>query len=97
VERILHYPRIQERYNLPEEKIQIFLQHLRAAELVEPERELQVVDADQTDNRYLECAYFGDAKYLISGDKHLLVLQQYEHVVILNPASFFSLVQSGAA
>ncbi|MEA3459572.1 MAG: putative toxin-antitoxin system toxin component, PIN family, partial [Chloroflexota bacterium] len=37
VERVIHYPRIQEKYNLPEEKVREFLNLIRGPSvLVEP-------------------------------------------------------------
>ncbi|MGH2542017.1 MAG: putative toxin-antitoxin system toxin component, PIN family, partial [Ardenticatenaceae bacterium] len=94
VGRILHYPRIQQRYNLPEERIQTFLGNLRKVDMVEPSHPLEVVTSDPDDNRYIECAYFGEADYLISGDKHLLAVQQYERTIILRPVSFLAILQT---
>ena len=43
---------------------------------------------DVDDNRILETAYIGKAKYIISGDKDLLVLKKYEYIKILSPVDF---------
>ena len=43
---------------------------------------------DVDDNRILETAYIGKAKYIISGDKDLLVLKKYEDIKILSPVDF---------
>lgn len=43
---------------------------------------------DVDDNRILETAYIGKAKYIISGDKDLLVLKKYENIKILSPVDF---------
>ena len=46
---------------------------------------------DVDDNRILETAYIGKAKYIISGDKDLLVLKKYEDIKILNPSDFLKI------
>jgi putative PIN family toxin of toxin-antitoxin system len=49
---------------------------------------LKVVDVDPDDNKFIECAVFGDADYIISGDRHLLNLNEYEQIKILSPSQF---------
>ncbi|MBL7063728.1 MAG: putative toxin-antitoxin system toxin component, PIN family [Anaerolineae bacterium] len=93
LERVIHYPRIQERYNLSEEDIEQFLQLIGAsATVVEPSVELTVIEKDRSDNRYLECALAAGASYIVTGDDHLLSLKEYRGVVILNPAGFLTLL-----
>jgi len=41
----------------------------------------------------LECAIAGGASYIITGDKHLLELKEYQGIVILSPAGFFALLE----
>ena len=47
---------------------------------------------DEDDNKFIETALNGDADYLISGDKDLLVLGSFEHITILKPAEFLELI-----
>jgi predicted nucleic acid-binding protein len=61
---------------------------------VDPAQDLNVVQADPADNRYLECAVEGGASYIVAGDKHLLDLKEYEGIVILPPAGFLWLHDS---
>ena len=96
LERVIHYPRIQERYNLSEEYVEQFLQLISAnAIMVDPSMELAVIENDPSDNRYLECALAAGASYIVTGDDHLLSLKEYRGVVILNPAGFLALVKLG--
>ncbi len=53
------------------------------AETVKPRRKLKVV-ADDPDNRILECALTGQADVIVTGDKALLQLQEFEHVRIIS-------------
>jgi uncharacterized protein len=93
--KVLDYPRIIEHLNIPPEKITSFI-HLYAmvATLVEPQLNLEIINEDPADNKVLECAVAGNATYIITGDKHLLKLNEYQGIVILPPAGFIKLLES---
>ncbi|MFP3871263.1 MAG: putative toxin-antitoxin system toxin component, PIN family [Candidatus Aenigmatarchaeota archaeon] len=55
---------------------------------IEPDESLDVIEKDQSDNRILECAVEGDAEFIISGDKHLLELEEFREMKILEPSDF---------
>jgi uncharacterized protein len=55
------------------------------ATVVEPEVELSVLD-DDPDNRVLECAVAAGAAAIVTGDKELLSLKNYEGVGIMTVA-----------
>jgi putative PIN family toxin of toxin-antitoxin system len=96
VERVIHYPRIQERYDLSEEYVGQFLEFVgSSATVVEASAELAVIQEDPSDNRYLECAIAAGASYIVTGDAHLLRLQEYRGMVILRPAEFLAIVEWG--
>ena len=92
--RVLHYPRLQERFHLPESSIERFLRLLarQTVEAVATE-ELMVVESEPTDNRYLECALAAGAEIIVSGDHHLLELGEYQGLQILSPAGFLALLR----
>jgi len=93
LDRVLHYPRLQQRYHLPEANIRRFLWLLqRQAIQVDPSQELRVIGSDPADNCYLECATAADASIIVSGDRHLLELAQYEGIQILSPTGFLALL-----
>lgn len=63
-------------------------------ELIYPSERLSVIAEDEADNRILECAVFGKATHIVSGDKHhLLPLKQYKSIDILSPRQFAELTQ----
>ena len=94
VGRVIHYPRIQGRYQLSEEKIERFLGLLRRyAILSEPHEQIDAVQADPSDNRYLEAALAGEASYVVSGDRHLLDLKRYRDIQILAPNEFMTFLK----
>jgi len=47
-------------------------------ELVTPTVAIEAISNDPADNRILECAIAGDANLIVSGDRHLLRLGDYE-------------------
>ena len=63
----------------------------RFTEHVEPKQRIDAVK-DPTDNRILECAAASGSDYLVSGDKHLLKLGQYQGIKIVSPADFIQMV-----
>ncbi len=56
---------------------------LSNAELVEPDVTLNVIKDDPADDRILECTVEGGAEYLVSGNKHLLNLKEFQGIKIL--------------
>lgn len=63
----------------------IFLSEL--AELVVPRKKLAVL-ADEPDNRILECAVSGRAEIIVTGDRAMLDLEQYQGIRIVSLRQF---------
>jgi putative PIN family toxin of toxin-antitoxin system len=59
--------------------------------LVSPRTTVNAVRDDPDDNRILECAIEAQAQVLISGDHHLLALQEYKSIPIVTPRHFIDL------
>lgn len=59
-------------------------------EIAEWVKILETVQAcrDPEDNKFLELAVNGQAEYLVTGDKDLLVLRQFKETKIVSPADF---------
>src|SRR3989304_8553845 len=56
LERVIHYPKIQQKYRLAEEYVDNFLGLIgNQAIIVNPSKNLNVIERDPSDNRYLEC------------------------------------------
>ena len=59
------------------------------SECVEPAIVIDVVVKDPADNLILECALWGDASFLVTGDKaHLLPLDPFRGIRIVSPRQF---------
>ena len=91
IERVFRYPKLSQRYNLPWSRIEGVLMRLRSqADQVVPSQRLDVIEQDPSDHRYAECAVEGGAEILVSGDRHLLALGEYQGVQVLDPAGFLA-------
>jgi len=94
IARVLRYPRVERYHKWSEQQIVAFLEDLsHLAVLTSAKLNLSVIDADPSDNRYIECAVEGEAQYIVSGDRHLLDLSEYRGIRILPPRAFVELIR----
>jgi len=61
---------------------------LTLAEVYPPFRVISVVTADPEDDKILACARAAHARWLVSGDQHLLALRQYRGIRMVTPQMF---------
>ena len=84
LERVLRYPK----FGFAEEEIEGFVSNLLGhAMTVSPSRTVVVVEEDPDDDRIIECALAAGARWIVSGDKHLLGLEEYEGIRIVSTAT----------
>jgi uncharacterized protein len=62
------------------------------SERIEPVQSILAISEDPEDNRILECAVAGRADFIITGDRHLLHLQEFGDIKIVNPDQFLELL-----
>ena len=94
--RALAYDHVRKLHGRTDAQIVALLSDIeQAATLVHPRVLLAVVKEDPDDNKVLECAVAGGANYIVSGDKHLLSLGEYEGIRILSPADFLRALEQG--
>jgi putative PIN family toxin of toxin-antitoxin system len=60
----------------------------RRAEFVIPVESVHAIEADPSDDKFLEAAIEGKAVYIVSGDSHLLQLKTFRGVSILAAREF---------
>ena len=78
-----------EKFNFSDEEIDDFSDALlNTAKIVFPEENISKIKEDPQDNRMLECALAGNAKYIITGDGHLLKLKEFKGIKIMNASKF---------
>lgn len=58
------------------------------ATLVEPNIDIDIIKEDPDDNRVLECAVSARATVIVSGDSHLLNLNDYAGIQIISTIDF---------
>lgn len=69
-----------------EEEVQNLLQVvLQFLTLVTPSKKIDIVKEDVDDNKIIECALESKAEYIVSYDKHLLKLKEYQGIKIVQP------------
>ena len=57
-------------------------------ELVSPACRIKAIAADPADNMVLEAAAATSARFIVSGDKHLLDMAAWRRIRIVSPATF---------
>ncbi|KJS02175.1 MAG: twitching motility protein PilT [Peptococcaceae bacterium BRH_c4a] len=86
--RVSKYPKL----GFTEKEIDGFIGRLLPnVVLVNPPQKINVINEDPEDNRILECAVEGKSSYIISGDRHLLSLRQFEGIKILRAPNFLQI------
>lgn len=58
------------------------------ATLIEPNIDIDIIKEDSDDNRVLECAVSARATVIVSGDSHLLNLNDYAGIQIISTIDF---------
>jgi hypothetical protein len=85
--RVFAYPKFQ--LNSSEIEHIIYREILPFFEVVASKTGKKIVREDPTDDKFIHCAMEGNAKVIISGDRHLLSLKQVDDIRIVNPFQWF--------
>ena len=82
---------LRAKFEQSDEDIKASLQIIsRAAILVKPNRKITIL-SDAPDNRILKCAVEAEADLLVTGDRHLLKLKNFQEIPIIRLADFLRL------
>lgn len=93
-ERVLLYPRIAQKYGLGKKKIEEYVRGFFVfSEVVLPAKKIFALEKDPDDNKFIEAALNSNARFIVSGDKHLLVLKKYKGIEMLTPIEFCSQIK----
>lgn len=93
----LNYPRIRRKYPLTDNDVERLITLLEKDALAAP-GEIDVVGAipaDPTDEIVLACALEGQADLIVSGDHHLLDLDEYQGILIVTAREFLDRLTAG--
>lgn len=87
--RALRYPRVRRYLALPEREVDAWIAAVQVLGVnVAGAAAVHVALDDPDDAKYLAAALDGRADILVSGDRHLLALGEYEGIRILKPRQF---------
>jgi len=80
----------REKFGFSKEQIANAINQIKdIAEIVHPKIKLKVVKDDPSDDKILECAVWGKADYLVTGDrKHLLKIKKFRGVKLVSSGEF---------
>lgn len=85
------------KFGLPAEVIDdIGAYLLQNADFVTPTEVLHVVPDDPEDDKFIEAAVAGEAELLVSGDRHLLALRNYQDLSIVTARDFLERLASSS-
>ena len=84
---LLKYP---DRFHLTEKEVQQEVETVRYfAEFVDPNEDIDAVEDDPDDNKFLEAGVAGSVDYIVSGDAHLLDLDVFQGIPLVDPRTFY--------
>lgn len=91
--RVLNYPHLSRMHGRGADQIDADLARIQRTSLVVREwQPMVVIERDPSDDKFLECAIAGEAEVIVSGDDHLLALNDFRGIRILRPAAFVELL-----
>lgn len=91
VKEVIKRPRIAKKLSLVEQEF-IIKNFENFSKKIKPIEKLDIIKDDPDDNKFLECAIAASAEYIISGDKHLLILKQFRDIKVVSPAEFVRII-----
>lgn len=84
--------KLKTKFGIDEKEVaQILLDYSMFTLPIKPLHRAKVVDVDPDDNKFIECAVTSKAGYIVSGDKHLLNLKNYQGIQIIKAATFLDI------
>ncbi|MBS3066756.1 putative toxin-antitoxin system toxin component, PIN family [Candidatus Pacearchaeota archaeon] len=66
---------------------------IESSVIINPKIKLNVIKEDPDDNKFLEAGISGNADLIISQDKHLLKLKEYQGIKIVSPEEALLLIK----
>lgn len=62
------------------------------SKIISPIKKIDIIKEDPDDNKILECAFAGNVDYIVTQDKHLLKLKEFEGIKIITPKEFLKII-----
>lgn len=85
--------KLREKFNASETDVQRFVRQIgKVATVIKPKARMHIL-LDDPDNRVLECALATKADLIVTGDKHLLKLKNYQGIGVVRVADLLYTVR----
>ncbi len=93
IDKVIRRPKIVKEHRLKEKKICRYIKYIKNfAVFITPATIVSVIKDDPADNMFLSCAVDAEADYIISMDKHLLLLRSFKRIPIISPGVFWEVI-----
>lgn len=94
--RTLHKPSVQKHFKPTEDEIIDYIEVIRDRAILTPGlHKTDRIRDDPTDNKFLSAAIEAKADFIVSGDKHLKDVKQFQGIKIVDTKSFVERVRRG--
>lgn len=94
LKRVLKYEKFQQRMDrMGITKDDVLNYYMDIVSLYSGETKVDIIKTDPADNRFIEAAIVSKAFIIVSGDKHLLDLKEFEKIQILDSSAFMKLYE----
>jgi len=88
--RVLHYPKFEQYIDNQKASLkELFAKIISLCTIIQVEQVVSGVCSDADDEKFFSCALAANVEVLVSGDRHLLNLKQYQFVRIVTAREFY--------
>ncbi len=95
ISQVLNYPKLSKIYHAEGLRhVELIEAVLKVVKFVKVSKATKVVLEHSADDKYIECALEAKARYLVSGDKHLLKVGACREIQILTVSEFLHTFRS---
>lgn len=81
---------LAERNILDEEYLNILDDYFDTAEFINVKTKKKIIDDDHEDDKFIHAAIDSETKYIVSSDRHLLDLGEYQGIKMLTPGDYLN-------
>ena len=95
ISQVLNYPKLRKVYESEEMNHEELIEAvLKVVRFVQVSRRVKVVLEHPADDKFIECALEAKADYVVSGDKHLLKVGNYEKIQVVSVREFLGVLEA---
>ena len=86
---VMSRPKLLRITGINEDELNRLVSYLRNSSIVvDSSEDISIAIEDPNDTKFISCAVQAGAKYIVSGDHHLLDVEKFEGTAIVTPAEF---------